>query len=129
MEDATAPPVNQAAHILVVDDDVATGDMLVDLLGAEGYTVEHARHGVDALVRVQAQPPDVILLDLVMPVMDGPTFAAAYRGHPGPHAPIIAMTASTSLVDAIAALRPAAVLQKPFELAALLDVVREALAR
>ncbi len=110
-----------------MDDDLATGEMLLDLLAAEGYTAEHAHNGLDALTRIQAHPPDVILLDLVMPVMDGPTFAAEYRARPGPHAPIITMTASTTLEEAIAATQPVRVLPKPFEIADLLEVLRRTL--
>src|SRR5919202_3682415 len=104
-------------RVLVVEDDVDTADMVVDFLGLEGFTVAHAHTGQAALDRLdRGDRPDVILLDMLMPVMDGPTFAAAYRARPGPHAPIIAMTASASLADAIAALQRAAVLPKPFEL-------------
>src|SRR5919202_723639 len=111
-------------RVLVVEDDVDTGDMVVDFLGLKGFTVAHARTGQAALDRLdRGDRPDVILLDMLMPLMDGPTFAAAYRARPGPHAPIIVMTASTSLAEAIAAVEPVGVLQKPFEIADLLAVL------
>jgi CheY-like chemotaxis protein len=117
------------ARVLIVDDDVDTGEMLVDLLVAEGYTVEHVRNGQDALIRVQAHPPDVILLDLRMPVMDGLKFAAAYRALPGPHALIIATTAGTSLGKPGVARQFAAAIQKPFEVPALLNLLHQVLGR
>jgi len=114
-------------RVLVVEDDAATREMLVDFLGLEGFAVEHAPNGLVALDRVQAHRPHVILLDLLMPVMDGPTFAATYRTVPGPHAPLIVMTASPSLTDTLAAIQPAAVLHKPFEIADLRAVLDQVL--
>ena len=59
------------AEILVVDDTPANLRLLANTLSAEGYTVRPARNGPMALVSAQADPPDLILLDVVMPEMNG----------------------------------------------------------
>ena len=57
--------------VLVVDDEEQNRTLLRDPLVALGYEVEEAENGVQALQRIAAHPPDVILLDLMMPQMDG----------------------------------------------------------
>ena len=59
------------AEILIVDDNPANLRLLANTLSAEGYTVRSARNGSMALASTQADPPDLILLDIVMPEMDG----------------------------------------------------------
>lgn len=59
------------AEILVVDDEPAVAELLARFLVREGYTVTIARNGKEALERVQRQQPDLILLDVMMPEMDG----------------------------------------------------------
>jgi CheY-like chemotaxis protein len=107
---------------LVVEDDAATRDLLVSLLTAEGYAVTTAADGAAALERVAQQPPDLILLELRLPGMDGQTFAARYQQQPGPHAPIVVLSAHQERpsVDAIPA---AGRLGKPFDLDDLLEAV------
>ncbi len=61
----------QSATILVVDDTPSNLRLLVDLLSAEGYTVKTAQSGPEALQRVKLDRPDVVLMDVVMPDMDG----------------------------------------------------------
>lgn len=58
-------------RILVVDDDAMLRKSVADVLVDEGYDVELASDGVDALAKIHAHPPDVILLDVLMPRMDG----------------------------------------------------------
>src|SRR6185369_3954551 len=57
-------------QILVVDDDPDILEALSEILEAEGYEVDRARHGQEALARIEQRRPDLILLDLMMPVMD-----------------------------------------------------------
>ena len=68
---AAAPPPAPSARILVVDDSAANRNMLVRRLQRQGYTAEEARSGSEALDRVAAENYDLVLLDLMMPVMDG----------------------------------------------------------
>ena len=66
-------------RVLVVDDDTHTRQLYAALLGAEGYKVVTTADGLGALTAMQAEAPDLVLLDLMMPVMDGGTFLAALR--------------------------------------------------
>ena len=63
--------MKDGSRILIVDDDEATLTALAGLLELEGYLVEKARNGKQALEKLSAGAPDLILLDLKMPVMDG----------------------------------------------------------
>jgi len=64
-------PAPSRGLVLVVDDEAQNRVLLRDSLAARGYEVEEAENGEHALLRIAARPPDVILLDLMMPVMDG----------------------------------------------------------
>jgi two-component system chemotaxis response regulator CheY len=109
--------------VLVVDDDPDILDAICDILDAEGYRVARARHGGEALERVAAELPSVILLDLMMPVMDGFAFANALRQRPLPrHIPIVVISADGNPQKA-AALGAQAYLAKPFDIDALLSQV------
>ena len=69
--------------ILVVDDDAPTRERLRTMLERNGWTVQEAADGKEALTKVMHGPPRAILLDLTMPVMDGFAFLQALRGVPG----------------------------------------------
>ena len=69
-------------RVLVVDDDVHTRQLFAAVLGAEGYQVRTARDGLEAFSALESEVPDLVLLDLMMPVMDGGTFLAALRRNP-----------------------------------------------
>jgi CheY-like chemotaxis protein len=66
-------------RVLVVDDDPDLCEMMAHLLTGEGFATEVASNGQDALDKAHANPPQVILLDMMMPVMDGWTFLAHQR--------------------------------------------------
>jgi CheY-like chemotaxis protein len=106
-----------------VDDEPAIREVLVSALEDEGYEVYAAPNGLAALDSVLAHPPDLILLDMRMPVMDGWAFAGAYRRLPGPHAPLVVVTAARSPRDWAASVGADGVLAKPFDLDHLLDTV------
>lgn len=72
-----------SADILVVDDSKMILETTSQLLAEEGYHVRTAANGREALNRVEEQMPDVILLDLMMPLMDGWEFAARLKAMPG----------------------------------------------
>ena len=115
--------------VLVVEDDSVLRALIGETLEHEGHGVAIAEHGADALRWLDARradgdpPPDLILLDMRMPVMDGWAFAAAYRETPGPHAPIVAMTAAPDAAARAAEIGAASVLAKPFGLDELFAVV------
>jgi two-component system, chemotaxis family, chemotaxis protein CheY len=111
-------------RILVVDDDESIRQIVRLCLGDEGYEVFEAANGIDALALVPECQPDLILLDLRMPVMDGWEFARRYRLGPGPHAPIVAFVAALNAQQECADLDADSVLAKPFDLDDLLGIVR-----
>jgi PAS domain S-box-containing protein len=83
-----------AAIILIVDDELRNRKLLELLLHAEGYRTICAANGADALGSVARQPPDLILLDLMMPEMNGHEVAARLKADPGTsNIPIIMVTA------------------------------------
>lgn len=110
-------------RVLVVDDDAAVLRVLTDLLSDEGYDVVTAPDGRLALERVRVCPPAVILLDYQMPGCDGRQFAAAYRQRPGPHAPIVLVTAAATVRQRAAEVGADAYIGKPFDLQRLYEVV------
>jgi two-component system, OmpR family, response regulator MprA len=118
-------------RILVVDDDIMVRDSVGQVLEEEGYDVEYATDGRDALGKVQDDPPDAILLDVMMPGMNGRQFLQALRDDLG-HAdiPVVVMTAVQG-IDAhrAYALGATDLVEKPFDVDQLLNKVALALFR
>ena len=110
--------------ILVVEDDEAILRSVEQILADEGYAVAVALNGREALEQVRRATPHLILLDMKMPVMDGWAFAAAYQQLPGPHAPIVTLTAARDSRARAAEIAAADSIAKPFDLDKLLDLVR-----
>ena len=115
--------MSDQAVVLVVDDDNAIREVVSMALAAEGYEVVAAPHGAAALDLLGQSRPNVILLDMRMPVMDGWEFARAYRQLPGPRAPMIAFTAVRDVAERAAEIGADAFLGKPFELNELFGLV------
>lgn len=86
-----------SAKILVVDDDPAILDILVRILRRDGYTTITAANGVEALKLVQSEAPDLILLDVTMPMLDG--FAVCKRLKDNEQTALIPVTMITGLDD------------------------------
>ena len=63
--------MSDRARLLVVDDTPVNVKLLADLLGAKGYAVTTATSGPEALARIEKEPPDLVLLDVMMPGMSG----------------------------------------------------------
>jgi CheY-like chemotaxis protein len=107
--------------VLVVDDDPDILDAICDILDGEGYRVARARHGLEALERVDEEEPSLILLDLMMPVMDGLAFAQALRARPlARRIPIVVISADGNPQRA-AAVGAQGYLAKPFDIDALMS--------
>jgi len=115
--------MNVRRLVLVVDDDTFTRTALEEILNFEGHDVLLAENGLIALDLAAARQPDLILLDLRMPVMSGSEFAAAYRATPGPHAPIVVVTATVDAGEAAKSIGADGYLAKPFALSELLEIL------
>ena len=115
--------MGDGAAVLVVDDDPAIREFVGGALELEGYDVLTAPDGETALEIVGRREPCAVLLDMRMPVLDGWGFAAAYRGRPGAHAPVVVMTAAESARRWADEVGAEDVLGKPFSLDDLLAVV------
>lgn len=111
--------------ILAVEDDDDIRDLLRFVLEDQGYAVMTAANGLEALARVGEHNPDLILLDVRMPIMSGAEFASKYasRSDDGPRAPIIVMTAAEHAARRSHELGATDYLAKPFSLDELVNVV------
>jgi CheY-like chemotaxis protein len=110
-------------HVLVADDEPAIVEMIRDILEEYGFRVVTAANGAEALRLVEEAEPDVVLLDMNMPLLDGSGFVAAVRER-GLDIPIVIMTAGSSAKRWAAQLGADAYLSKPFDLSNLIDVTR-----
>ncbi|MEU9130225.1 response regulator transcription factor [Kitasatospora sp. NPDC048540] len=124
--EATGP----TARVLVVDDEPALRDALESSLAFEGYEVATATDGFEALEAVERQRPDLVLLDIMMPRMDGLTTVRRMRSR-GDAVPVLMLTARDAVGDRVTGLDVGAddYLAKPFELDELLARVRALLRR
>lgn len=121
----------RAARILVVDDQPANIQILGAVLGAQGHEIIPAADGVTALKRTAVRPPDLILLDLLMPVMDGFEVCRQLKADPNSRdIPIIFLSAADDKELIVRALDAGGVdyITKPFSHAELLCRVRTQLA-
>jgi CheY-like chemotaxis protein len=113
------------ASVLVVEDDPAIRHLVRDLLREEGYDTEEAADGLVALEQVRRSVPDVVVLDLFMPRMDGEEFLNVSRLVPGcASLPVLILSASDRIP---ADKRVRAFLKKPFDLSVLAHAVRSVL--
>jgi CheY-like chemotaxis protein len=114
-------------RVLVVDDEIAIRETIADVLQDAGYVVEQASHGSEGLAMLRRSRPDVVVLDLMMPIMDGWSFARACNAlSDGQAVPIVIMSAGSDLQRSAKQLRPhgvRAALAKPFDVEVLLAAV------
>ena len=117
-------------RILVVDDEPAVRDAVERALGFEGYKVQLAEDGLDALEQLALGPPDAIVLDVLMPRMDGLELCKRIRAA-GDDIPILMLTARETVADRVSGLDAGAddYLVKPFALQELLARLRALLRR
>lgn len=103
------------AHILIVDDDPRITDLLRRILAYEGYSVTTAATGQEALNRALERPPDLIVLDIMLPALNGLEVAKRLRAA-GDNVPILMLTARDTVADRVQGLETGAddYLVKPF---------------
>jgi CheY-like chemotaxis protein len=112
-----------AKCILIVEDDESIREFVSAFLLDEGFEVALAENGIDALKQVAKRRPALIFLDILMPLMGGHAFVEAYHELPGPHAPIIGMSANKQDTAVLSVLE--GFISKPFDLEQLLGCIRQ----
>lgn len=118
------PDRNRSAPVLVVDDDPAILSAVADVLRLEGYRVETAANGQQALTLLEDTSPALVLLDMRMPVLDGWAFARAARER-GHEPTTIVMTAAQDAKSWAGEIGATGFLAKPFQIDELIAVVEE----
>ncbi|HXC52676.1 MAG TPA: UDP-3-O-acyl-N-acetylglucosamine deacetylase [Candidatus Limnocylindrales bacterium] len=120
----------EAENILIVDDDAGVRDSIGAVLSDEGFRVRYAVDGVEALARAGEERPDLVLLDVWLPGMDGIQVLEKLRGgHEG--LPVIVISGHGNIETAVRATKLGAVgfIEKPFTIEGLLEAVSGALQR
>jgi two-component system, chemotaxis family, chemotaxis protein CheY len=119
------PSVWIPKRVLVVEDDTSIRLTVAEVLADEGYAVFTAENGLEALKIVTSEPPHLVVLDLMMPVLDGWGFLAACRQEKlCPEIRVLVLSAYRNLAQAARGeLRIDHFLHKPFELDELVDAV------
>jgi phosphate regulon transcriptional regulator PhoB len=121
-----------SSRVLIVEDEPDIRELVVHHLKREGYQVSAAASGEEALRQVQAAPPDLVLLDLMMPAMDGLEVCRRLRQDPATASlPIVMLTAKGDEIDRVLGLEIGAddYVVKPFSPKELLARVRAVLRR
>ena len=108
---------NCTPRVLVVDDEAMLADLLSQALRHEGWETATASDGLDALAKAASFHPDVVILDVQMPRMDGLETLERLRAH-DPHMPVLFLTARDAVADRVSGLRAGAddYVTKPFDL-------------
>lgn len=131
-EGAEGADGGDGARVLLVDDEVQLRRVMRDLLEREGYTVFEASDGAEALEQVDVQAPDILVLDLNLPGLDGYGVISQLRSRPGTeNLPIIVLTARGDEENEVRVFELGAddFLSKPFRARALSARIQAVLAR
>ena len=116
--------VKSLGRVLIVDDEPGVLDVLTDIVGSFGYDISTGINGAEALAIVRMTPPDVVLLDLTMPVMSGREALTHLRAdHPSIPVVVVAAQVGAMLALHLKALGAFGYISKPFEV----DEIGEAL--
>jgi CheY-like chemotaxis protein len=123
------PTTETPGSVLIVEDDDDLAAAIADLVAFEGHEARVARHGGEGLDRIYERRPDLILLDIRMPVLDGPAMVrrlAPFEAK-GQAIPIVLVSGLRGLETIAARLGTPYFLRKPFEAVALIELVATAL--
>lgn len=111
-------------RILIVDDDPSFRAILPDFFDVDRFEVRTAENGDAALELIELWPPDLILLDLAMPVMTGEEFAERYRATASTHpAPLVVVSGAPDATERATRMGARSVVDKPFDLDFLVTLV------
>ena len=119
-------PVARPHRVLIVDDEEGFRDGVADLLGMEGYAVSIARNAVEAVRILPEFRPDVILLDLRMPMLDGEGFLRGMAGL-SVNVPVVLISAREDLASVAGRTGAVGFLPKPFDAPQLLSLLEKVL--
>lgn len=116
--------------VLVVEDDAALLNMVGTALLFEGFKVETAGNGAEGLSCLRRATPDLILLDLVMPWINGLELLTTLRSNPSTEdVPVIVMTGTATRPHDLNGLGPVDIVHKPFEVERLMALIADVLRR
>ena len=126
VRDATdeAQTRTKTTRILIVEDDPGIQWVVTAFLEHEGYAVDVASHGAEALQRVEEQRPDLVLLDMNLPVVDGRTFVQHLRAR-CIEIPIVAVTAARHAAEWAKEIGAVTYISKPISLPLLIRRIDE----
>ncbi len=113
--------------ILVVDDDRHVRQMIRWVLEEEGFSVQSAADGQEALEKIYMQRPALIILDMSLPLLGGDEVAAQVRSHYDGEVPIVLITADGHAEEKSRKVGAIAYLRKPFDIDDLIQIVQRAL--
>jgi CheY-like chemotaxis protein len=125
----TDTTATDAPLVLIVEDDAAVRSTLAAILRDEGCDIIIAPNGFDALVALEQHDPDVIVLDWMMPVVDGQHFLGALRTEYGRQTPVLVISAGRVNEEMAMRFGAAAYLQKPFDLDDLMRMLNDLIDR
>lgn len=106
-----------ARRVLLIEDDPLISELLEMILALEGLEVVHASNGAEGLERLKGARFDVIVLDLMMPVLDGLGFLEQLSGEPATRAPVLVFSASANqeVAERVKQAGAAAIARKPID--------------
>jgi CheY-like chemotaxis protein len=111
-------------RVLLVDDDLVIRRLVRDVLEDAGYEVDEAEDAMKALVMIEQRQPDLAIMDLFMPGMDGQEAATSWRNHPkASKVPIILMSSAPGADKRAVQMKARGFLAKPFDISDLVRVV------
>ena len=107
---------NKPRKILVVDDDPIIRDMMVDILSLEGYAIDTARHGLEAMEILRGEESYLVFLDVMMPILDGKQVCEILEAEPQLRKRhiIVLMSAVDKLAEVSSLVNADATMPKPF---------------
>jgi CheY-like chemotaxis protein len=112
-------------RILIVDDEFGLADVIAEVLSEVGYDVSIAINGQLGLVSMSEVEPDLVLLDMMMPVLDGPAMLRAMRANPRyADIPVVMMTSLPEALPPTDGVQYQGLLQKPFTQEKLLSMLQ-----
>ncbi|HEY9801070.1 response regulator transcription factor [Anabaena azotica] len=118
------------SKVLIVEDSLAQREMITDLLKASGLTVTHATDGLEALEAIQEEPPDLVVLDIVMPKMNGYELCRRLKSDPKTqNVPVVMCSSKGEEFDRYWGMKQGAdaYIAKPFQPTELVGTVKQLL--